>query len=74
MPEEKKQRLTKAEGLEREREVNLKHWEERDAILMKRREEAYDIGGAAQAERLARQGKRNRGGKNHEGRISKNTC
>ena len=58
MPEEKRQRLTKAEVLEREREANLKHWEEQDAIVMKHREEAYDIGGALQVERLARQGKK----------------
>ena len=58
MKEEKEQRLTRVERLEREREANLKHWGEQDAILMKRREEAYDIGGALQVERLARQGKK----------------
>ena len=58
MSEEREQRLTKSERLEREREANLKHWEEQDAIVMKHREEAYDIGSAAQVERLARQGKK----------------
>ena len=56
MAEEKK--LTRAERLAVEREENLKHWEEQDALLIKHREEAYDIGGAAQVERLAKQGKK----------------
>jgi hypothetical protein len=56
--DEKKPRLSRAERLEKERETNLKHWEEQDAGLLKHREEAYDIGGAAQAARLAKQGKK----------------
>ncbi|MGD0275456.1 MAG: carboxyl transferase domain-containing protein [Syntrophales bacterium] len=58
MAEEKKQRLTRAERLEMEREENLKYWEEQDAILMKHRDEAYNIGGPGQVERLAKQGKK----------------
>jgi 3-methylcrotonyl-CoA carboxylase beta subunit len=58
MAEEGKPRLTRAERQEREREANLKHWEEQDALLLRHREEAHDIGGAAQAERLAKQGKK----------------
>ena len=54
MAEETKPRLTRAERLEREREANLKYWEEQDALLFKHRQEAYDIGGAAQAGRANR--------------------
>ncbi len=56
MAEEKK--LTRAEKLAAERESNLKHWEAQDAELMKHREEAYNIGGADQVARLAKQGKK----------------
>ena len=56
--EEKKPRLSRAERLEKERSANLKHWEEQDALLFKHREEAYDIGGADQVARLAKQGKK----------------
>ena len=45
MAEEKKQRMSRAERLEKEREANLLHWEEQDALLFKHRQEAYDIGG-----------------------------
>jgi len=41
-----------------EEDNNLKHWEEQDAILMKHREEAYNIGGEEQLKRLAKQGKK----------------
>jgi biopolymer transport protein ExbB len=54
--EEKKPRLSRAERLAAEREKNLSHWQEQDAILFKHREEAYDIGGADQVARLAKQG------------------
>ncbi|MCX5841633.1 MAG: hypothetical protein NTY16_09325, partial [Deltaproteobacteria bacterium] len=56
--DEKKPRLSRAERLEKERGTNLKHWEDEDAILFKHREEAYDIGGANQIARLAKQGKK----------------
>ena len=56
--EEKKPRLSRAERLAAEREKSLAHWEEQDAILFKHREEAYDIGGADQVGRLAKQGKK----------------
>jgi len=46
MAEETKPRLTRAERQEQEREANLKHWEEQDALLLRHRGEAYDIGGA----------------------------
>lgn len=57
MAEETK-RMTKTERLEKDRETNLKYWEEQDALLMKHREEAYDIGGQDQLARLGKQGKR----------------
>jgi len=56
--EEKKPRLSRAERLAAEREKSLAHWEEQDTILFKHREEAYDIGGASQVARLAKQGKK----------------
>ncbi|HQB14109.1 MAG TPA: carboxyl transferase domain-containing protein, partial [Syntrophales bacterium] len=56
--EEKKPRLTRAERLEREREKNLQHWLAQDEILFKHREEAMNIGGDAQVERLAKQNKK----------------
>ncbi|HOD35529.1 MAG TPA: carboxyl transferase domain-containing protein [Syntrophales bacterium] len=56
MAEEKK--LTRAERLAKEKEANLKHWEEQDAILFKHREEAYNIGGPEQLQRLAKQNKK----------------
>ena len=55
MAEEKK--ISRAERLQQEREANIKRWEEQDAVLMKHREEAYNIGGEKQVERLAKQGK-----------------
>jgi acetyl-CoA carboxylase carboxyltransferase component len=42
----------------RQGEANLKHWEAEDALLLARRCEACHIGGKAQEERLARQGKK----------------
>lgn len=57
MAEETK-RMTKTERLEKDRETNLKYWEEQDALLMKHREEAYDIGGQDQLARLEKQGKK----------------
>ena len=57
MAEETK-RMTKTERQEKERETNLKYWEEQDALLMKHREEAYNIGGEDQAARLGKQGKK----------------
>ena len=56
MAEEKK--LTRAERLAAERDANLKHWEAQDAELLKHREEAYNLGGADQVARLAKQGKK----------------
>ena len=58
MAEETKPRLTRAERQEQEREANLKHWEEQDALLIDHRQEAYAIGGPDQAARLAKQGKK----------------
>ncbi len=58
MAEETKPRLTRAERQEQEREANLKHWEGQDGLLLRHRQEAYEIGGSAQAERLAKQGKK----------------
>ncbi len=55
--EEEKKRETRAERLAREREANLRHWDEQDAVLFKHRQEAYHIGGEVQEERLAKQGK-----------------
>ena len=57
MAEETK-RMTKSERQEKERETNLKYWEEQDALLMKHRQEAYNIGGEDQVARLAKQGKK----------------
>ena len=56
MAEETK-RMTRAERQERDKEVNLKHWEEQDSLLLKHREEAYNIGGEEQNARLLKQGK-----------------
>ena len=53
-----KKKMTRAERLEKEKEVNLKHWMEQDEILFKHREEAYNIGGEKQMARLAKQGKK----------------
>jgi 3-methylcrotonyl-CoA carboxylase beta subunit len=58
MVEKSKPRLTRAERQEQERAANLRHWEEQDAHLFMHRREATDIGGASQAERLAKQGKK----------------
>jgi len=58
MAEETKPRLTRAERQQQEREANLRHWEEQDALLLRHRQEAYGIGGAVQTERLAKQGKK----------------
>ncbi|MDP1992987.1 MAG: carboxyl transferase domain-containing protein [Syntrophales bacterium] len=58
MADESKPRLTRAERQEQERAANQKYWEEQDALLIKHRQEAYDIGGASQVERLAKQGKK----------------
>lgn len=53
-----KKRMTRAERLEAEREANLKHWMEEDELLFKHREEAYNVGGQKQLDRLAKQNKR----------------
>ena len=58
MAGETKQRLSRAARQVQERAANLKHWEEQDGLLLRHRQEAYDIGGATQAERLAKQGKK----------------
>ena len=50
--------MTKSERQEKERETNLKYWEDQDALLMKHRQEAYNIGGEDQVARLAKQGKK----------------
>ncbi|MCX5825905.1 MAG: hypothetical protein NTY86_21110 [Deltaproteobacteria bacterium] len=60
MAEETKTRLTRAERQQKEREGNLKHWEEQDALLLRHRQEAYEIGGAVQTERLAKRRIRHR--------------
>jgi 3-methylcrotonyl-CoA carboxylase beta subunit len=57
MAEETK-RMTRAERQERDKEANLKYWEEQDFLLLKHREEAYNIGGEDQAARLEKQGKK----------------
>ena len=57
MAEETK-RITRAERQERDKETNLKHWEEQDFLLLKHREEAYSIGGEDQNARLLKQGKK----------------
>ena len=56
--EEKAAKATRAERMEKEREKNLRYWEEQDAFLFKHREEAFHIGGPKQVERLAKQGKK----------------
>ena len=56
MAEETK-KMTRAERQERDKEANLKHWEEQDSLLLKHREEAYSIGGEDQTARLLKQGK-----------------
>jgi len=50
--------MTRAERQEKDREANLKHWEEQDSVLLKHREEAYNIGGEDQTARLLKQGKK----------------
>ncbi len=55
---EKKTKLTRAERLEKTQEENLKHWMAEDEILFKHREEAYNIGGQKQVDRLAKQSKK----------------
>ena len=55
---EKKTKLTRAERLEKTQEENLKHWMAEDEILFKHREEAYNVGGQKQIDRLAKQGKK----------------
>ncbi len=55
---EKKKKMTRAERLEVEREANLKHWIEQDELLLKHREEAYNVGGQKQLDRLAKQNKK----------------
>jgi 3-methylcrotonyl-CoA carboxylase beta subunit len=52
-----KKKMTRAERLEKEKEANLKHWMAEDEVLFKHREEAYNIGGEKQIERLAKQNK-----------------
>ncbi|MFA6344962.1 MAG: carboxyl transferase domain-containing protein [Syntrophales bacterium] len=58
MADEKKQRMSRAERLEKEREANVLHWEEQDNLLFKHRQEAYDIGGPDQVARLTKQNKK----------------
>lgn len=55
---EKKKKMTRAERLEAEREANLQYWTEQDEILLKHREEAYNVGGQKQLDRLAKQNKK----------------
>ncbi|MBN2254573.1 MAG: propionyl-CoA carboxylase [Deltaproteobacteria bacterium] len=50
--------MTRAERLEAEREANLAYWTEQDDLLFKRREEAYNVGGQKQLDRLAKQNKK----------------
>ncbi|MBW2595473.1 MAG: hypothetical protein JRC93_05780, partial [Deltaproteobacteria bacterium] len=51
-------KLTRAEKLEEGRAANLKHWIAEDEVLFKHREEAYNVGGQKQLDRLAKQGKK----------------
>jgi len=51
-------KLTRTEKLKKGRAENLKHWMEQDEILSKHREEAYNVGGQKQIDRLAKQGKK----------------
>jgi len=53
-----KKKMTRAERLEAEREANLQYWTEQDEILLKHRDEAYNVGGQKQLDRLAKQNKR----------------
>jgi 3-methylcrotonyl-CoA carboxylase beta subunit len=55
---EKKKKMTRAERLEAEREANLQYWTEQDEILFKHRDEAYNVGGQKQLDRLTKQNKR----------------
>ncbi|MBN2688835.1 MAG: propionyl-CoA carboxylase [Deltaproteobacteria bacterium] len=50
--------MTRAERLEAEREANLAYWTEQDDLLFKHREEAYNVGGQKQLDRLAKQNKK----------------
>ncbi|NPV91160.1 MAG: propionyl-CoA carboxylase [Firmicutes bacterium] len=50
--------MTRAERAAIEREKNLAHWKEKDAELLAHRDEAYNVGGPKQVERLAKQGKK----------------
>ncbi|HEU18867.1 MAG TPA: propionyl-CoA carboxylase [Deltaproteobacteria bacterium] len=50
--------MTRAERLEAEREANLQYWTEQDEILLKHRDEAYNVGGQKQLDRLTKQNKR----------------
>jgi acetyl-CoA carboxylase carboxyltransferase component len=53
-----KKKMTRAERLEAEREANLAYWTEQDELLLKHRDEAYNVGGQKQVDRLAKQNKR----------------
>jgi len=53
-----KKKMTRAERLEAEREANLQYWTEQDEILLKHRDEAYNVGGQKQLDRLTKQNKR----------------
>jgi 3-methylcrotonyl-CoA carboxylase beta subunit len=53
-----KKKMTRAERLEAEREANLAYWTEQDDLLFKHREEAYNVGGQKQLDRLAKQNKK----------------
>ena len=50
--------LTRETAAKTQEDAIVKHWEEQDAILLKHREEAYNIGGEEQIKRLTKQGKK----------------
>lgn len=51
-------KMSRKEKLELEKQKNLEYWKQKDEELLKHREEAYNVGGPKQVERLAKQGKK----------------
>ncbi|MEW6033330.1 MAG: carboxyl transferase domain-containing protein [Chloroflexota bacterium] len=50
--------MTDRPALDQLSKENREHWEKEEAVLLAHRQEAYDIGGQKQIERLAKQGKK----------------
>ena len=50
-------KMTRAERAAIEREKNLEFWKEKDKEILVHRDEAYNVGGQKQVDRLAKQGK-----------------